>query len=309
MASTWIRPRPTRRSSWWSRWRPVKWSWPSSPSAWPSGRTSAEPNSPADPSADPSRATRDPSGRQQLPRADEDAVEHGLGEAAGRGVLLADVVAAEQRAVLGKGSLGAVGETGLGADGAEVAQRGVPGVVAEGDHHADRVQERQLTLQPRRAVGPLLGERLVVGRRALDRRGDVAVPQLQPVVAGDRGGLVGEAGAPQRGEQPVAGEDAAGAVAAVGGGRQAEDEQARGGVAEAGHRPAPVVPVPEGGALLPGDLLAPGDQARAPAALDQLPVEPLQFVARGHRDSLPRQRGKIIPPVPGRNPRPSLSVT
>src|SRR6266511_52313 len=198
MASTWIRPRPTRRSSWWSRWRPVKWSWPSSPSAWPSGRTSAEPNSPADPSADPSRATRDPSGRQQLPRADEDAVEHGLGEAAGRGVLLADVVAAEQRAVLGKGSLGAVGETGLGADGAEVAQRGVPGVVAEGDHHADRVQERQLP---------------------------------------------------------------------------------------------------------------PGDQARAPAALDQLPVEPLQFVARGHRDSLPRQRGKIIPPVPGRNPRPSLSVT
>src|SRR6266498_3224241 len=257
MASTWIRPRPTRRSSWWSRWRPVKWSWPSSPSAWPSGRTSAEPNSPADPSADPSRATRDPSGRQQLPRAGEDAVEHGFGEAAGRGVLLADVVAAEQRAVL--------------------------------------------------------GERLVVGRRALDRRGDVAVPQLQPVVAGDRGGLVGEAGAPQRGEQPVAGavagEDAAGAVAAVGGGRQAEDEQARGGVAEAGHRPAPVVPVPEGGALLPGDLLAPGDQARAPAALDQLPVEPLQFVARGHRDSLPRQRGKIIPPVPGRNPRPSLSVT
>src|SRR6266511_2127282 len=255
MASTWIRPRPTRRSSWWSRWRPVKWSWPSSPSAWPSGRTSAEPNSPADPSADPSRATRDPSGRQQLPRADEDAVEHGLGEAAGRGVLLAD--------------------------GAEVAQRGVPGVVAEGDHHADRVQERQLPLQPRRAVGPLLGERLVVGRRALDRRGDVAVPQLQPVVAGDRGGLVGEAGAPQRGEQPVAGavagKDAAGAVAAVGGGRQAEDEQARGGVAEAGHRPAPVVPVPEGGALLPGDLLAPGDQARAPAALDQLPVEPLQF--------------------------------
>ena len=96
------------------------------------------------------------------------------------------------------------------------------------------------------AVVALAGQRLVGRRRAAHgrattrrrrgagrRRGDATVGWLaKPVRC-------------MRGEQPVAravaGEHAAGAVGAVGGGRQAEHVHARVRVAEARHRPAPVV--------------------------------------------------------------------
>ena len=58
-------------------------------------------------------------------------------------------------------------------------------------------------------------------------------------------GLVRETGAMHGGEQPigrtVAGEDAAGAVAAVRGGREAGDQYRGLGVTEAGYRPPPVL--------------------------------------------------------------------
>src|SRR5262249_10316170 len=66
----------------------------------------------------------------------------------------------------------------------------------------------------------------------------------------------------------IAGEDAAGAVAAVRGGRQADDDQARARVAEAGQRPPPIVLAGERGALLARHSLAPRDQPRALSTLD-----------------------------------------
>jgi hypothetical protein len=57
----------------------------------------------------------------------------------------------------------------------------------------------------------------------------------------------------------------------VGGGSETEDEDGGVGVAEAGHGPAPVGLVAEGGTLLAGDALAPLDESRAfPAAGDPL---------------------------------------
>ena len=85
----------------------------------------------------------------------------------------------------------------------------------------------------------------------------------EPVVAPDRGALVREAGPMKRRVEKVArgvaGEDAAGAVAAVRGGSEAHHEQARLRVAETGHRPGPVGLVP-----ITGDFHSSG--LRAPAA-------------------------------------------
>ena len=70
--------------------------------------------------------------------------------------------------------------------------------------------------------------------------------------------------------------------------REANDDEPRLGVAEAGHRTAPVLPVAEGRPFLPGHALAPLHQPRATPAGDDLLVESLQRVAlRGH-DSRPQ---------------------
>ena len=88
---------------------------------------------------------------------------------------------------------------------------------------------------------------------------------------------VGEAGAVQRGHQEVAraadavaGEDAAGAVGAVRGRRQADDQQPRARIAEARHRPRPVDVVAKRATLFATDPLAVLTQPRAAFAGDDL---------------------------------------
>ena len=78
----------------------------------------------------------------------------------------------------------------------------------------------------------------------------------------------------------VAGEHASRAVGAVGGRRQPEHDDRCRRVAEAGDRTAPVGLVAERGAALDGDLLAPGDEARAGAAGHDLALEVGEAQAR-----------------------------
>ncbi len=84
----------------------------------------------------------------------------------------------------------------------------------------------------------------IVGRGAADRSGDPGVVEDEAVVTVRGVWLVGEAGFVESAEEKiagaVAGEDAAGAVGTVGSGGEAEDEEAGGGVAEAGDGAAPV---------------------------------------------------------------------
>jgi hypothetical protein len=100
---------------------------------------------------------------------------------------------------------------------------------------------------------------------------------LEPVVPSGRRRLVCEPGAVQRPEQPVAGqvagEDAAGAVAAVRGRGEPDDQQRRVHRAESRYRPAPVLLVRERGPLLACDALAPLHEPRTPAAADDAPLE------------------------------------
>ena len=81
-------------------------------------------------------------------------------------------------------------------------------------------------------------------RTAID---DVRVIKSEAVVDVTRRGDVGEARAMQRRHQEVAGaavaiagEHAAGAIGAMRRGREADEQQTRRRIAEAGHRPAPI---------------------------------------------------------------------
>ena len=101
--------------------------------------------------------------------------------------------------------------------------------------------------------------------------------QLEAVVAVGGRGLVGESGLVQHGIHEVAGsvagEWASGAIGAVSAGSQSHDQDAGLGIAESGDGLAPVFPVAVGAALLAGDLLAIGNQARTASAGDHVPVE------------------------------------
>src|SRR5690606_1988011 len=215
---------------------------------------------------------------------------------AGERVLLARVVAAQQRygrSLVRDRDLDAVAEARTAARQgvAGLLERGphrLPGEAAERDHDPDvRRHQRDLTGQPREAGGLLLHQRLVRRGRAAHRRHHPGADQLLAVAGVRAGRLGGQAGAVERGEQPVAaavaGEDPAGAVAAVRGGGQADDEHARVLVAPPGDGTPPVRLVGEGAALDLGHLLAPGDQARAGPA-DRLPGRELGQRAAGRRE-------------------------
>src|SRR6266508_423172 len=113
----------------------------------------------------------------------------------------------------------------------EQLQVRVEGDLAERDDDADARQCGNLRVEMRQTPGGFFRRRLVVRRRAPDRRGDERVAQREAVVRVLRGGDVREAGAMERRHQEipgaasaVAGEDAAGAVGAVRGGGEADDQ-------------------------------------------------------------------------------------
>ena len=100
-------------------------------------------------------------------------------------------------------------------------------------------------------------------------------------------GLVGEAEAMQRLVEPVSaavsGEHPAGAVPAMGGGRQPHHEETGIRIAEARNRTAPIGPVTELPSLGPGDRFSMGDQSGTPRA----PRDPVvEQVEGSHRKSL-----------------------
>ena len=185
------------------------------------------------------------------------------------------------------------------------AQDAADGFVAEGpkdDDDVDVVEQRQLPFEVRLAGVTLFGGRLVGRRCATHGGGNVGVEEFQPVVPRHAGGLIREARAMQRGEQPIAAaiasEHAAGPVPAMRRGREPDDQDARVRVAEAGYRPTPVVLVTERSALVFGHDLAPLDEARAREAVDDVGRDPIKrihthpakgrFVSRMPRSSRPK---------------------
>ena len=107
----------------------------------------------------------------------------------------------------------------------------------------------------------------------MDGRSDIAVDELQAVIAMRGIRLAREAEAVQRAVEPVsgpiAGKNASGAVAAVRGRGESDDKQARIEPAEAGDGFAPVFLIPEAANSFPSDLLAiEGEPPAEPAGFD-----------------------------------------
>ena len=146
----------------------------------------------------------------------------------------------------------------------------IPRDLAERDDDLQAGQMRDLVGQMRQAAVDFFRQRLVRRRRAAHRRGDVDIRQRQSIVDALRRRDVREAGALERRHQEVAGcadavagEHAAGPIGAVGGGRQAQDQDARLRIAKARDRPRPIDVVPERRLPRPPDIQAIGAQPRA----------------------------------------------
>ena len=240
------------------------------------------------------RRQRAPTPPERCDGPRQHGVEHRRGQSPGERVLLADVVAAEQRQpaarpVVHDRHLAAVGEprprpADRPASRRQRVERRAPGERTEGDHHAGRHQ-LELTDEVRRARVTLRRRRAVGRRCAMHRRGHPHAAEHQPVVDGGRRRLRRQAGAMQRRHEhvagAVAGEHPPGAVGAVRRRRQPDDHDRRIDRAEPGHRPPPV---DLGGERRPAGrrhLLPPGDQARARPAGDDEPIDVVH--ARGVR--------------------------
>ncbi len=198
-------------------------------------------------------------------------------QGAREGVLLADVIRAEDRGLstIGCGrhvDLEAVREARPRSH-AEIGGQHLIRELPQRQQHPRLVEQRELALQERPAPVAFSGCRLVRRRRASHRRGDVRAVQTQTVIDRDTGGLIGEAGPPQGCVQEVAtaiaGEHAAGAIRPVRGRRQAHEHYTRRRVTEAWNGSRPVLLVAKRGPFLPPDLLPPVDQTRTRPTRDR----------------------------------------
>ena len=119
--------------------------------------------------------------------------------------------------------------------------------------YRSRTNQGKLPFEIGQAVADFFGQRFVGGRSAVADGGDVGAGEGEAVVTRAAGSLRGEAGFVEDAVQDVAGaiagEHAAGAVGSVGAGREAEDENGRGGIAKRRDGTAPILPVAVGAAL------------------------------------------------------------
>ena len=263
------------------------------------------------------RVRRRRAGVARLARVDgarrvEHGVEHRRRELAGERVLLARVERAQDVRPSGDRHLDAVAEPRLRAR------------TPSGGTRRRRRTGRAATTTRTRSAAPARARgtartcrarrrRLVGRRRAAHGGGDVrdrAAPARRRR-ARSWAGWPSPAAVHRREQEvarAVAGEHPTGAVAAVGRGREAEDEDRAPRVAEAGNGSRPVVLVGERRALLAADLLTPRDQARARAAgtissRSAASASPPAATGYGWRH---RTNATVRPPWPVRPPRRDL---
>ena len=143
-------------------------------------------------------------------------------------------------------------------------------------------QERDFSRQVLAAVVQLLRQGAISGGRAASGRGNEGSVELEPVAPPDGLRLVCQARLEERPEEEVARlvprEDPPGAIAPVRGRREPDDEDPRVWIAERRQRTRPVALAPEALRWRLRRELAPGDQARAAAAGDDVALDPSEAV-------------------------------
>ncbi len=169
-----------------------------------------------------------------------------------------------------------------------------PEVSLEADHSqghdcANFLKTFEFFQKVRAAMVELFGGRLVVWRRAMNGCGDVAVNELEAVVAIYGMRLIREAKAVQGAIKPisgaVAGEDTTRAIASVSCGCESNDEQPGVQASQTRYGASPVFLIPEAANLFTRDLLAVGRQTRAEAARFDLVLRPAATFRQGLEES------------------------
>ena len=160
-------------------------------------------------------------------------------------------------------------------------QARLEGEGSESDEHPAGGVKVEFSFEVLPAVLELHGQGPVVGRRAAARRRQECAGKVQPVAGPQRVGLIRESHGMQRPEEEVArlvpGEHPAGAVSPVRRGREPDDEQGRLRISERRQGTGPIDLTQEAAGRGAGGLLAPGDQARATAASDDLALDAVKL--------------------------------
>ena len=224
-------------------------------------------------------------------RALENRPKHLFGQLARLGILIGGMVGSQQNAAIGQGVFGAVPEFKLTLASdlfstQQIIQVGLESDSPQGDNHAQMSQSFQFALQERSAVGQLLGQRLVVRRRAAGSGGYIESGQRKSVVPAGRRCLIREAGFKQHRVHELARsvprERPSGAIRAVCARSQSENEHAGVGIAKAGNGLAPILMFAVCAALLASNALPVFDKAWTSRAGDDLGVQNLEPVGQRH---------------------------
>jgi hypothetical protein len=161
---------------------------------------------------------------------------------------------------------------------------------AERDEHPRAGHQGELPFQVLAAVFELRREWLVGRRRTAAGRGEQRAREDQPIAATHRDRAVRESrrvqGAIEEIPRLVTGEDPPGAVPAVRGRRETDEQDPRLRVSKGRQGAAPVSLAPEASGRVSGGLLAPGDQPWTAAARNDLALDCAKAVAHP-REYLP----------------------
>ena len=220
--------------------------------------------------------------RSQSP---ENVIQHLWGEPSSESVLLARVVTATNlnRTRLGQLKSGTMAEfwAGLGNIAPGMAERiecGCPCDAAERHHRLDaRQDEFGFPAQPGSTRVSFVGSWLVVRWRAVHSGGDAHLVEMLTVVAICGFGPARKSGSVKCSVEPVAasvtGEHASRSVRAVRARCQADDPDSWLIATETRNRPAPILIIAIGGALIVRNLRAPVDQPRTLSTFNDAGVE------------------------------------
>ena len=139
----------------------------------------------------------------QLPSAAYDAVEHGYGEPAGKRVLLARVVRANDRLAVSGGHLHSMTESRTSPYSQHTATHLV-GKPSQGQQNLYAGQQLELAFEEGPAGVAFLRRRPVLRRGALYAGRHPDADGAKAVIPGHALGLVRQAGSPKRGPDPIA---------------------------------------------------------------------------------------------------------
>lgn len=171
-------------------------------------------------------------------------------------------------------------EIGDSRDGAPALHHGkirIEGDLSQHHHNAKIPQQVQFAFKEGPAVAQLYRQRFVSGWRAVDRGRDPCIMQLETIFRTLALRLRRESGVVQRTIQEVAGtisrEHTSSTIGAMCSGSEAENQQARGRVAERRYWFSPIFPFEECPAFRRRHFAAVPDQTGATPAVNNFPVQ------------------------------------